>query len=84
VAEEYEARWGAVFVELADEGFEHFGVGQGIVGLGTEGVVAPVLEGAEEEDLHAELAAFVVNGEDVGFLDGFCRGIALRLDQREG
>src|SRR5690606_11753837 len=52
--------------------------------LRPKGVVAPVLESAEEEDLDAELSAFVMNGEDVGLLDRPGRGIALRLDQGQG
>ena len=80
---EHEARRRAVLVELADEGFEHFGVGERGVGARAEGVVAPVLEGAEEEDLDAELAAFLVDGEDVGFLDAVGGEVALALDQRE-
>ena len=83
VAEEHEARRGAVLVELADEGLEHFGLGERGVGARAEGVVAPVLEGAEEEDLHAELAAFLVDGEDVGLLDGLGGDVALALDQRQ-
>ena len=70
VAEQDERGRRAVFVELGDEGLEHFGVGEVGVGARAEGVVAPVLVGAEEEDLHAELAGFVVDGEDVGLLDG--------------
>ena len=83
MAEQDELGRRAVFVELRDEGFEHFGVGEAGVGLGAVGVVAPVLVGAEEEDLDAELAGFVRDGEDVGFLDAARGDIALALDEGE-
>src|SRR5690606_11137702 len=84
MAEKDEPRRGAVFVELADKGFEHFGIRQAGIGTRPVGVAAPVLVSAEEEDLDAELAAFMVDREDVGFLDIARGGIALRLDQRKG
>jgi len=84
VAEKHQLGRRAVFVELADEGFEDFGVSEARIGLGAIGVVAPVLVGAEEEDLDAELSCFVCDGEDVGLLDAAGDDIALALDEGEG
>ena len=83
VAEQHELGRLPVLVELAHEGFEHFGVGEARIGLGAIGVVAPVLVGAEEEDLDAELAGLVRDGEDVGLLDAARDHVALALHQRE-
>ena len=63
-----------VVVELAEEGLQHFcrrnlGAGAGIVIA-----VAPVLVGADEEDLHAGLPALHVERHDIGL------GHAARVD----
>ena len=84
MAEEDQLGWGAVFVELRDEGFQYVGVGERRIGFRAEGVVAPVLMRAEEEHLHAELARLVRNGEDIGFLDAARDGVAARLYEGEG
>src|SRR5690606_2038427 len=47
------------------------------------GAVAPVLPGAEEKDLDAVLATFLVDGEDVGFLDRARVDALVCLDVRE-
>ena len=39
--------------------------------LGEERAIAPVLARPEEEDLHAGLAAFLMGGDHVGFLQPF-------------
>jgi hypothetical protein len=72
--DEDEARAGLVVVELREEGAQHLRFAQGRVRLGEIGPVAPVLSRAEEEYLDAALPAFLMDREDVGFLD------ALRID----
>ena len=63
-------RRGALVIELADEGFQHFR--QLHVGgmAGEIGPVAPILSGAEKEHLDAGVAAFAVGGEQIGFVEG--------------
>ena len=63
-----------VVVELREEGAQHLRRLQRRVGLREIGAVAPVLAGAEEEHLDADLPALLMDGEDVGLLD------ALRVD----
>ena len=66
----------ARLVELADEGREH-GRGVDILGVRREiSAITEILPGAQEDHLDAELAAFLVDGEDVGLVD---RGQADRL-----
>ena len=84
MADEHQPGRRAVFIELADKRFQHFGIGQRSVGTRPIGIIAPVLKGPEKEHLHAELPALVVNGENIGFLYRFRRGIALRLHERQG
>ena len=67
-------RWSLIVVELGDERFEHLRHRDALVGAREIGPVAPVIAGAEEEHLNADLAAILMDGEDVCFLD------ALRID----
>ena len=60
---------GPLVVELRHEGAEHLRRRQRLVGARKIGAVAPVLEGAEEEHLDAELARVLVDREDVRLLD---------------
>ena len=66
-----------VVVELAQEGAHDVGVLVALVDAGEVGAVAPVLAGAEEEDLDTGLAALGMEREDVGLLQGL--GIDLGL-----
>ncbi len=70
VRQQHQARAGLVVVELRQEGAQHLGGVERGVRLREVGAVAPVLAGAEEEHLDAALAALLVDGEDVGLLDG--------------
>jgi hypothetical protein len=54
---------------LREKGVEHVRCRQRAVGARIIGGVAPVLEGAEEEHLDAELPGLFDDGEDIGFLD---------------
>ena len=61
-----ETRCQSFVVELADERFQNFARRQ-ISGLAREkGPVAPILSGAEEEDLHASFSALAEGGEQIG------------------
>jgi hypothetical protein len=53
------------------------------VGLGEIGAVAPVLAGAEEEHLDAVLSAFLMDREDVRFLDRLRVDALMALDMRQ-
>ena len=82
--EQHQARRGALAIELADESIQHLGRRQGFVGLREIGPVAPVLEGAEEEDLDAELPGLLVDGEDIRLFDALRVDVLARRDGREG
>ena len=69
--DEDQPRHRLVVVELRDEAIEHLFDGERAIGLRKIGAVAPVLARAEEEHLDARLAAVLVGGENVGFLDAF-------------
>ena len=72
VGEQDQRRGGALVIELADKGLQNFAVRQ-IGGLARKiWLVAPVLSGAEEEHLNANIAALAINGEQIG------------LDERRG
>ena len=60
-----------VVIELAHEGVQYLAVLVMTVDAREIGAVAPVLAGAEEEDLHAGLTALREQGEDIGLLQGF-------------
>ena len=84
VAEQDQLRHRLVVVELCQERAEHGGAVEALVGAREIGAVAPVLPGAEEEDLDDRLAALLVAGEEIGLLEG-PRIDALRaLDMGEG
>ena len=61
-------------VELAKEGLQHLGLFRAGAGAWVEIAVAPVLVRADEEDLHAGLAALHVERNDIGL------GHASRVD----
>src|SRR5690606_26802728 len=60
---------GFVLIKLGQERAQHLARSESRVGLRKVGAVAPVLPRAEEEHLDAALAAFLVNGENIRFLD---------------
>ena len=57
-------------VELTDKGFQHFAGGKLARLAREERAVAPILSGAEEEHLHASLAALAEGREKIGFHKG--------------
>ena len=69
VADEDLSRHRLVGVELADEAAHHVGDGLLAVVAGEIGAVAVVPPGTIEEHLHADLAAAVEGGDDVGVVD---------------
>ena len=69
MAQEHEARRGTVEVELRQERVEHLLARQSAIGARKIGAVAPVLIGAEEEHLDAELPRLVSDREHVRFGD---------------
>ena len=73
-----QARRRLVVIELRDEGGEHLAGLDLAVMAREEGLIAPVLAGAEEEDLDAGAAAILGDGDHIGFLD------ALRIDALVG
>src|SRR5690606_34534341 len=83
VGEQNELRRRLVFVELRDERAEHILRRQRFVGTREIGAVAPVLKGAEEEHLHAGLARFLMQSEDIRFLDRARIDALVRLYGRE-
>ena len=83
MGQEDELRHRLVVVELGEERPEHLRHVEIPVGAGEVGAVAPVLAGAEEEDLDAGGAALLVGGEDVGFLEGVRIDPLVRLDMRQ-
>src|ERR1700730_9093191 len=64
-----EPRTWLVVIELREKGAEHVLGRQRAVGAREIGAIAPVLAGAEEKHLDAGEAAFLMDGEHVGFLD---------------
>ena len=67
---QHQPRRRLIVVELRQECAQYFARVERAVGFGEIGAVAPVLPGAEEEDLDAAVAAGLMHGEDVGFLEG--------------
>ena len=80
---QHQTRAGLVVVELRDEGIEHLVGRERAIGLREIGAVAPVLPGAEEEHLHAIVAAGLMDREHVGILDAAQIDALLRLDRRQ-
>ena len=72
-----------VVVELREERGQHLFGREGFLRARKIGAVAPVLPGAEEEDLDAGIAALLMDGEHVGFLDRARIDALLRLDRRQ-
>ena len=68
IAEDQLPRRLAGVVELADEGLQHLGGVDLAPDPGVIVVVAPVLVGADEEDLHAGLTAFHMQRDNVGLV----------------
>ncbi len=83
MAQEHEARRGPVEIELRQERVEHLLARQSPVGARKIGAVAPVLVGAEEEHLDAELPRLLGDREHVGFGDRARIDALLALDRRE-
>ena len=73
------ARHRLVVVELGEEGAQHLARLQRRIGLREICAVAPVLAGAEEEHLDAGLPTFLVDGEDVGLVDGLRCDMAMLI-----
>jgi len=74
VREQHEPRRRPLQIELREKGVEHRRGAEAAVGAREIGAVAPVLVGAEEEHLDAELPRFLGDREHVGL------GNALRVD----
>jgi hypothetical protein len=72
-----------VVVELGEERGQHFLRGERLLRAREIGAVAPVLAGAEEEHLDTGIAAFLVDGEHVGFFHRARVDALLRLDRRQ-
>ncbi len=83
VAQQHEARGRPVEVELRQKGVEHLLAGESPVGAGKIGAVAPVLVGAEEERLDAELPRLLADREHVRFGDRARIDALLALDRRQ-
>ena len=83
VRDQHEPRRRLVVVELRDECAQHLARLERAIGLRNIGAVAPVLTGAEEEHLHAGVAAVLVHGEDVGLLDVARIDALMRLNRRQ-
>ena len=83
VAEQHEARRRAVEIELREERVEHLLGRQRPVGARKIGAVAPVLVGAEEEHLDAELPRLLGDGEHVGLGNRARIDALLALDRGE-
>ena len=84
MAEKDHAGRGTILIELGEEGIEHLIERQFLVMAGEIGAVAPVLSGAEEEDLHAGLAAFRPGREDIRLRHSLRVDALMGLDLREG
>ena len=83
VAQQHEPRRRALEVELRQKGVEHLLGSERPVGAGKVGAVAPVLIGAEEERLDAELPRLLGDREHVGLRNRARIDALLALDRRE-
>src|SRR5262249_13685623 len=72
-----------VVVELREERRQHLLRREGLLGARETGAIARVLAGAEEEHLDAGIAALLMDGENIGFLDRARVDALLRLDRRQ-
>src|SRR5579875_2460530 len=81
VRHEDEPRRRLVVIELREECLQYVAGSQRAVGLGKIGAIAPVLAGAEEEDLDAAVAPLLMHGKDVGLLDRPGIDALMRLDR---
>ena len=63
--EQHETCWRLVGIELCEESVEHFCLAHAFISARKISAIAPVLECAEEEDFHAELARLFDNGKDI-------------------
>ena len=79
-----EAGGGLVRIELREKGVEHLRLAQRPVGARKVGTIAPVLKGAEEKHLDAELARLLDDREDIRLLHrpGIDPLLALNCRQR--
>ena len=84
VTEQHEPRGGAFEIELREERIEHFFGRELPIGPREIGAVAPVLIGAEEERLDAELPGFLADGEHVRLRDRTGVDGLFALDRGEG
>jgi len=66
VTQQNHARWLPVLVELGEKGIQHLFSRQIAVMARKIGTIAPVLAGADEKDLDADLAPFRPGREQVG------------------
>jgi len=69
-------------IELAEKRGENFFRSDRAIGFGKIGAVAPVLSGAEEEDLDAGKSALLMHGKNVGLFDAARIDALMRLDRR--
>uniref|UniRef100_A0A0N5A6X5 PE-PGRS family protein n=1 Tax=Parastrongyloides trichosuri TaxID=131310 RepID=A0A0N5A6X5_PARTI len=81
-----QARDRLVLVELAEEGGQNLGIGVRLVDAREISAVAPVLAGAEEEDLNTGQPAFGMQGHDVSLGVAHALGVQARFhgDGRQG
>src|ERR1700742_895030 len=68
VRQQDQRRTWLVVVELRQECPQHLAGSERAVGLGKIGAVAPVLAGAEEENLNAAKSALLMDREHIGLL----------------
>jgi len=57
----------AIVIKLANKGFENFFRALVLIMAWEIGAVSQILAGSKKEHLHARLAAFMGNGDDIGF-----------------
>ncbi len=72
-----------VVVELRQERAQHLARLQRRIGLRKIGAVAPVLAGAEEKHLDADLAALLMDGENVRLINAVRVDALMALDMRQ-
>src|SRR3954468_10495876 len=83
MGQENAARRRLVIIELREERAQHLARLERAVGTREVGAVAPILPGTEEKHLHARVAALLMNGEHVGFIDAARIDALMRLHRRE-
>src|SRR5262249_44263663 len=83
VRQEHELWRRLIIVELGDERLEHLLDRKALVGAREIGAVAPVIAGAEDEDLDASLPRLLMSGEDIRLFDIVRVNALARLDVAE-